>query len=729
MNRKQRRSQSRSKSNTRIAGVTYLAVAGLAGGSLGITNPAQAAPALITNCTELETQLNNAYTLGGVIDANFSGTCDFAEGFIFGGETKITGPADRSLTLRFGNSATTGFSAQGNLNVSNLNFTRSSNSTGLSNFIYAFNPAGSPYPIVTVSNTTFSNANLIAAIYAEGQLTVEDSAFTNLTTNLGAIYASSTTNISNSTFNSNSSIGSGGAISASSSITVTNSTFDSNSSTGPGGAISTGGSLDITNSTFNSNSATAGEGGAIFFDGNIEGALSVSNSTFNSNSALSSGGAISTYSPLTLTGSTFNSNVVRDSNSGGGAIFGYRDVTVTDSAFNSNTAPGFGGAVISYGTFAITNSSFISNLSHGGGGAVYGSGEMAVQNSTFSENRADGFYGGAILSAASTLTTNNSTFVNNQAANAGAIFSEGGTISNSTFWNNIGTSGASVELVSGYLFANILANSSDSSPVVANGGINDLGANLFTGDSFAVTTTGEGASSRTSIDDLVLSSLALNQTGPTNTGTTKTVAIGPDSIAKDYYSASSPGALDGVTRNNLATTDQRGAQRPNGSGYDVGAFETDGTASPSPSASPSSSPSSSPSPSPSPSSSPGLVVKKTIAKQSVAFFPNSSKLTPSAKRQLRKLAIEIRSKGLNKVNLYGFTSTVTNAAQSGNSFRKSLSTARTSAVEAYLKAQFKKLGHVVKFTKSPKGVANPVKSNNSENGRKLNRRVEIVIDK
>ena len=52
---------------------------------------------------------------------------------------------------------------------------------------------------------------------------------------------------------------------------------------------------------------------------------------------------------------------------------------------------------------------------------------------------------------------------------------------------------------------------------------------------------------------------------------------------------------------------------------------------------------------------------------------------------------------------------------------------RFESVENYLKEQFKKSGYVVSFTIAPKGVANPVKSNKSENGRKLNRRVEIVI--
>jgi outer membrane protein OmpA-like peptidoglycan-associated protein len=104
-------------------------------------------------------------------------------------------------------------------------------------------------------------------------------------------------------------------------------------------------------------------------------------------------------------------------------------------------------------------------------------------------------------------------------------------------------------------------------------------------------------------------------------------------------------------------------------------------------------------------------------------------LTATSKRQLRSLAAQIRSKGLKTVKLNGYTATVTNAAPSGKSFRASLSSARATAVETYLKQQFKKSGYTVRFTKSPKGVTNPVKSNNTETGRKQNRRVEIVVDK
>jgi outer membrane protein OmpA-like peptidoglycan-associated protein len=153
-------------------------------------------------------------------------------------------------------------------------------------------------------------------------------------------------------------------------------------------------------------------------------------------------------------------------------------------------------------------------------------------------------------------------------------------------------------------------------------------------------------------------------------------------------------------------TERRGDLRARiGTGYDVGAYEY--------------------------GVDPAVVVpiaKATIAAQSIKFAPGSSKLSKAAKKQLRELAAEIQTKGLKTLNLQGYTATYTKASPSGKVLRVKLSKARAIAVEKYLKQQFKKSGYAVTFTKSPKGAANPVKSNKTEKGRKDNRRVEIVID-
>ena len=606
MNRKQRRIQARSKSITRKAGLTYVTVAGVIGGSIGISSPAQAKLPdpqnyVATDCDSLKSSLSGPggttglVATGGTLTADFSGTCDFAEGYVFEYASTITGPDNGGLTLLFEDTTNFGFAAYDVFNVRNLNF-KTESEPQIAYFI-----AGLDVPIsdwiqtndVTVSNSTFSNATVSSAIYAEGNLTVSDSSFNQLTS--GDSGAAITADDSNAT------------------LDITNSTFTSNRSSGSGGAISTNSETKVANSTFDLNRSTSG-----------------------------SGGAISGYS-----------------------------VTVTNSTFFDNGADSDGGALLS-----------------------------------------------------SNLDVNNSTFVDNGAFNASAIWSEGGIISNSTFWGNSARNPASVDVYfnyeRGYLFANIFA---DEAPYFSNL-INDLGANLYTDAPFVATSVGstnteEGSSKLIDFDDLKLSALALNTTGLINTGKTKTVAIGAGSIARDYYSATSAGinptglnipegspAFD----SRLATLDQRGVARPTGTRIDVGAFEYGED------------------PVVALVETPAVVTKATIAAQKIKFAPGSSKLSSASKKKLRTLAAEIQAKGLKTVNLEGYTATLTKAAPSGKALRVKLSKARATAVEKYLKQQFKKSGYSVTFTKSPKGAANRVKSNQTEKGRADNRRVEITIN-
>jgi LPXTG-motif cell wall-anchored protein len=301
MNRAQRRNQTHSKSNLRKAGITYLTAAGVVSGTFGLASPAHALTLTPTNCSELEMDLNALEVAGGTLTADFAGTCDFAEGFIFSLPSTIIGPVDGSLTLRFtGDRVSTpvpvdynadGLTGQADLTISNLNFTRPPNSGGFDYFVFG-------WATTTISNLTFSDAELSAAVYAEGNLIVSDSTFENLTSFSGgsAITSTFATTISNSTFADNTADGqaSGGAILASGSLEVTSSTFDSNQAGDQGGAITSYAGARISNSTFVGNSAMSsaavhlGEGGVI------------SNSTFWNNGdadtfSIFAGGASPSY--------------------------------------------------------------------------------------------------------------------------------------------------------------------------------------------------------------------------------------------------------------------------------------------------------------------------------------------------------------------------------------------------------------------------------------------------
>ena len=455
-------------------------------------------------------------------------------------------------------------------------------------------------------------------------------------------------------------------------ISIIDSSFIDLSSTGTGAALFSRGLTSISNSTFSGNSATFG--GAIYIN---DGELSIFGSTFNSNPAAFEGGAI--------------------------WASGSSQLTVADSSFNLNSAASNGGAIFSEGgLLSVSDSTFDTNSSVASGGAIWAYAQI-IDNSTF--------YG------------------NTSGYGAAAVFiGEGLLISNSTFWNNPASDLSEGSISGGgiYFFGNLFANSLVNSNNKVIGPPDpdrysnvDLGANLFTDSAlvFDVPTTGEGASKLVAIDDLKLTTLSLNQTSPVNTGPTKTVALGAGSIARNYYSDTSPGALEGITRNNLAATDQRGALRPFGAGYDVGAYE----AGEDPVVVPIETPVVV-------FQAPAAITKATIAKQRIGFAPGSSKLSSASKKTLRTLATEIQAKGLKTINLEGYTATLTEAAPSGKVFRVKLSKVRTAAVEKYLKEQFKKANYSVTFTKSSKGAANRVKSNKTEKGRIDNRRVEIAIN-
>jgi len=279
MNRAERRNQKSPKSSARKTGLTFMTVAGVVSGAVGIASPAHATVYTPGNCTQLANDLTELTTNGGTLTANFTDTCDFAEGYVFQLPTTIIGPADGSLNLRFTGSSWYGFFGNySDLSVSNLNFTNSADSSVYSLIVSGGNQS------LTVSNSTFSDSSLGAAIYAEGNLIVSNSTFENLTSTSGgaAIYVpvwAFETQITNSTFTNNQATGqaSGGAVNAHGQLSITNSTFESNEAADQGGAVVAGNFARISNSTFVGNSATTGAA-VVFGEGGV-----ISNSTFWNN--------------------------------------------------------------------------------------------------------------------------------------------------------------------------------------------------------------------------------------------------------------------------------------------------------------------------------------------------------------------------------------------------------------------------------------------------------------
>ena len=194
---------------------------------------------------------------------------------------------------------------------------------------------------------------------------------------------------------------------------------------GGGGVFATNSSVTISGTTFRSNVSSTGSGGDLL---TVNSTVSVSSSKFKTNTG-GEGGAISDLdgSQMTVDGSTFSGNV---SNSNGGGIdVEHATMELTNSTFTSNQAPGDGGGLFNYAaTTDLSNDTFKGNTAGGRGGGVENTGRsifgpapqgvMTVESSTFTNNSAaDG--GGIDNKRDSQLTITGSTISSNTASDSG----------------------------------------------------------------------------------------------------------------------------------------------------------------------------------------------------------------------------------------------------------------------------------------------------------------------
>src|ERR1700693_5116963 len=285
-------------------------------------------------------------------------------------------------------------------------------------------------------------------------------------------------------------------------------------------------------------SSTGSTGGAGIYN---HGTLAVSASTFSGNSSPSpngvSGGAISNSGQLTVTTSTFTNNQAQE----GASIFNQNTATVNQTTFanNDGTIYGGGGILNAFGTTNVSNSTFVGNTGRGGG-AIDNDTTMTIRNTTFFNNSDNGTGGGAINNFG-TMTFIQSTLSGNK-ANTGANihnFSSGSVTATTT------------------LIMSIVANGLGGSNCNSNGPpIIDSGYNLDSGSSCGF------SASQHSINSADPQILALGANG----GPTQTMALPLSSPATNAI----PTSVSGCS----GSSDQRGIARPQGSGCDIGAFET-----------------------------------------------------------------------------------------------------------------------------------------------------------
>lgn len=217
------------------------------------------------------------------------------------------------------------------------------------------------------------------AIDAQGSLTATGfcNFYGNTATGIGgAIYLNGAGILDDCHFYVNHSDRDGGAIrttSASPSLRVTNSSFDGDTSGGSGGAMNLRSPAEIDSCVFINAHANA-VGGAI---GLLGTSVRLTNSSFRLNRSDSGGGAV---------------NVA-----GGGDLF------ASDCLFEGNSAMTSGGAITNSSVCRVQHSSFIANAADAlggpelGGGAIYNFATLELTNTTLSGNACPGGLGGAIL--------------------------------------------------------------------------------------------------------------------------------------------------------------------------------------------------------------------------------------------------------------------------------------------------------------------------------------------
>jgi hypothetical protein len=220
---------------------------------------------------------------------------------------------------------------------------------------------------------------------------------------------------------------------------------------------------------------------------------------------------------------------------GGGMLNDGSSPTVRNVIFSGNLASYNGGGIANYGgTPAITNVTFIGNSAASSGGGMsnaYG-GNPTVTNVTFIGNWS--YFGGGMSNFESAPVITNATFSGNRATHRGGAISNNyqgsPVIRNSILWNNTAANGDAQIYSDVYSAHPVLDNN------VVQGGYTG-GTNIFTGDPLLGTLGYYG-------------------------GFTPTIQLLEGSSAVDT----------GQT-GYCPETDQRGVERPQGSGCDIGAFE------------------------------------------------------------------------------------------------------------------------------------------------------------
>jgi hypothetical protein len=274
----------------------------------------------------------------------------------------------------------------------------------------------------------------------------------------------------------------------------------------------------------------------------------------------------------------------------GVSVASFSDAVVSDDTLINNhtgtNGSGQGGGIHNEGTLTVRGSTVSNNTAFVGGGGVYNSGTLSLIASTIADNSANGSDGGGVQNDQGNLTVTNCTIVGNSATNGfgGGIASDtemsflgaAVTVTDSTITGNSAVFGGGISTFGNANLANtiIAANSASSAGSDVHGFSfttdHDVVGELVAANAPGFTTSGPTASIVLGTDSLSAIGLGPLQD---NGGPTPTMALLPGSPAID--------AGDNAPASAFArpATDQRGLSRIFNGTIDVGAFETQPSAS------------------------------------------------------------------------------------------------------------------------------------------------------
>jgi len=365
--------------------------------------------------------------------------------------------------------------------------------------------------------------------------------------------------------------------------TINNCYIHHNQTSGYGAGVTiTGDAGTLSNSKITNNKATLFGGGVNLYAATS--GVNVSNCDISSDTTTTkSGGGLLVFStsvtnanPITISNCTFTSNIATGATGSAGALYLNTKVgnivNISDCSFTSNTSAltpksttGGGGAIwIGAGTHNIDHCTFTNNtatVSHGGAILVSANtGTVKISNSVFTGNTTPQY--GSSLMLTYSATVNNCLIYGNKGANAlyvGSISGVGsvGTINNTTFASNTNTAGTTpvgiyMSSPGTGVFTNCLFYNSGTNPLSggATPGITYCG--------FESTVTQTYATANNCINTIGATSFA-------------------DAANNDYHLVAGSTARDAGTTVTACNPDLGGMSRPQGSAYDMGAYELDAT--------------------------------------------------------------------------------------------------------------------------------------------------------